>query len=172
MAGTENKGLDGSLENLFEGAKWVLTPSKWSDQEDLIKLSFVIEKLGAKIVITDPVQHDKAVALISHMPLFLSQSLFGMVESYPNKDVSELALVLAASGFRDMTRLAATNPELSKDMLTKNKANVLEAVKELRKYLDEFEKELTENEENFVKTIENIASQRKKMYSPEGKNLL
>ncbi|OGH98072.1 MAG: hypothetical protein A2039_07670 [Candidatus Melainabacteria bacterium GWA2_34_9] len=172
MAGTENKGLDTSSENLFEEAKWVLTPSKWSNQEDLIKLSSVIEKLGAKIVITDPIQHDKAVALISHMPLFLSQSLFGMVKAYPDKDISELALTLASSGFRDMTRLATTNPELSKDMLIQNKENVVAAVKELKKYLDELEKELIENEENFEKTIEKTASQRKKMYSSEGKNVL
>ena len=86
MAGTENKGLDASSGNLFEGAKWVLTPSKWSYQEDLTKLSFVIEKLGAKIIIADPVLHDKAVTLISHMPLFLSQSLFGTVENYPDKN--------------------------------------------------------------------------------------
>ena len=56
MAGTENKGLDASCENLFEGAKWVLTPSKWSNQEDLNKISSVIEKLGAEIIIADPVQ--------------------------------------------------------------------------------------------------------------------
>ena len=172
MAGTENKGLDTSSENLFEEAKWVLTPSKWSNQEDLIKLSSVIEKLGAKIVITDPIQHDKAVALISHMPLFLSQSLFGMVKAYPDKDISELALTLASSGFRDMTRLATTNPELSKDMLIQNKENVFMAVKELKKYLDKLEKELIEDEENFVKTIEKTASQRKEMYSSEGKNVL
>lgn len=172
MAGTENKGLDTSSENLFEEAKWVLTPSKWSNQEDLIKLSSVIEKLGAKIVITDPIQHDKAVALISHMPLFLSQSLFGMVKAYPDKDISELALTLASSGFRDMTRLATTNPELSKDMLMQNKENVFMAVKELKKYLDKLEKELIEDEENFVKTIEKTASQRKEMYSSEGKNVL
>jgi len=172
MAGTENKGLDTSSENLFEEAKWVLTPSKWSNQEDLIKLSSVIEKLGAKIVITDPIQHDKAVALISHMPLFLSQSLFGMVKAHPDKDISELALTLASSGFRDMTRLATTNPELSKDMLIQNKENVFMAVKELKKYLDKLEKELIEDEENFVKTIEKTASQRKEMYSSEGKNVL
>jgi len=172
MSGTENKGLNASYENLFEGAKWVLTPSKWSNQENLIKLSSVIEKLGAKIVITDPVLHDKAVALISHMPLFLSQSLFGTVENYPDKDVSELAFILASSGFRDMTRLASTNPELSKDMLIQNKENIIMAVKELKKYLGELEKELIENEENFVKTIEKTASQRKQMYSPEGKNVL
>ena len=172
MAGTENKGLDASLENLFEGAKWVLTPSKWSNEEDLNVLSGVIEKLGAKTVIADAEQHDKAVAFISHMPLFLSQALFETVENYPDKNISELALSLAASGFRDMTRLAAGNPELSKDMLIQNKANVIKFVNELRKYLDKFEKELMEDEENFVKIIEKIALKRKKMYSPEGKNLL
>jgi len=172
MAGTENKGLDASSENLFEGAKWVLTPSKGSNQEDLIKLSSVIEKLGAKIIIADPVLHDKAVALISHMPLFLSQSLFGTVENYSEKDISALALTLASSGFRDMTRLAATNPELSKDMLIQNKENVVAAVKELKKYLGELEQKLVKNEENFVKTIEKIAFQRKQMYSSEGKNIL
>lgn len=172
MAGTENKGLESSSEDLFKEAKWVLTPSKWSNQHDLTRFSDVIEKLQAKIVIADPGQHDKAVALISHMPLFLSQALFGMVEAYPDKEVSILAQSLASSGFRDMTRLAATNPELSKDMLIQNKENVLAAVKELKNYLGELEKEIIENEEDFVKILEKTASQRKKMYSPEGKNIL
>jgi len=172
MAGTENKGLDASLEALFDGAKWVLTPSKWSNQEDLNALSSVIEKLGAKIIVANSSKHDKAAALISHFPLFLSQSLFKTVEDYSDKEVSKLALVLAASGLRDMTRLASANPELSKDMLIKNKANILESLKEFKKFLDELEKELVENEENFEKTIEKIASKRKKMYSLEGKNLL
>jgi prephenate dehydrogenase len=172
MAGTENKGLDASFENLFEGAKWVLTPSKWSTQEDLNNLSSVIEKLGAKIIIADPLQHDKAAALISHTPLLLSQAIFGMVDDYPDKNISELAMILAAGGFRDMTRLVSTNPELSSDMLFQNKANVIEAVREFKKYLDELEKELMDNEENFVKFSEKLASKRKKMYSAEGKNIL
>lgn len=172
MAGTENKGLDSSSEKLFEGAKWVLTPSKWSNNNDLQTLGSVIKKLGAEIVIADPVQHDKAAALISHMPLFLSQALFDTVNNYSDKNVSELALKLAASGFRDMTRLASANPELSKDMLVQNKSNVIKAANELKKHLDGFENELEGNEEDFIKTIETIASQRKKMYSPDGKNIL
>ncbi|MEI8388742.1 MAG: prephenate dehydrogenase/arogenate dehydrogenase family protein [bacterium] len=172
MAGTENKGLESSFETVFEGAKWVLTPSKWSNQQDLANISSVIEKLGAKIVIADPDQHDKAVALISHTPLLLSQALFRMVENYSDKDVSKLAMILAASGFRDMTRLASANPELSKDMLIQNKANVLDIVKEFKNCLEELEKELVENEDNYEKIIEKIAFQRKQMYSFEGKNIL
>lgn len=172
MAGTEDKGLEASSENLFDGAKWVLTPSKWSNQEDLEAVSSVIEKLGAKIILADPLQHDKAVALISHMPLFLSEGLFGTVENLEDKEISSLAMILAASGFRDMTRLAATNPELARDMLIHNKSNVLEAVRNFKNFIGGLEKELVENEENFVKIIEKIVVQRKKMYSSQGKNIL
>ncbi len=172
MAGTENKGLEESSESLFVGAKWVLTPSKRSSEDDLSSLSAVIEKLGAKIIIADPVQHDKAVALISHMPLFLSQALYNFIKNYPDEEISRLALCLAAGGFRDMTRLAATNPELAQDMLIENKSNVLESIQELQKHLDMFKKELSENGESFVKLSEELAVERKKMYSPDGKNVL
>ncbi len=172
MAGTENKGLEAASENLFEGAKWVLTPSKWVHQEDINTLCPIIENLGAKIVFAEPSQHDKAVALISHFPLFLSQALFQMVDKYPEKDVSKLALTLAASGFRDMTRLASTNPELSKDMLINNKENIIETIKELSKNLKDLERTLVENEKNFINIIEDLAKERKKMYSADGKNIL
>ena len=172
MAGTENKGLDSSFAELFSGAKWVLTPPNIILKEDIEILSAIIGQLGAKVIMADPEKHDRAVALISHMPLLLSQSLFGTVDTHPDMQLSELAIKLAASGFRDMTRLAATNPELAKDMLCNNKDNVLEAIKELTEYLSKLEKKLVEDESAFVETIEKLACSRKKMYSSEGKNLL
>ncbi len=132
MAGTEHKGLDASFESLFWGAKWVLAPSKWfSDTQILEK---IIIDLGATPVIADPEEHDRAVALISHMPLLLSQALQGFVQNHPN---GELAMKLAATGFKSMTRLAHTNPELAEDMLSGNKANVQSAVKDYIDYLNE-----------------------------------
>ena len=92
MAGTENKGIDFAADNLFEGAKWVLTPSKWSKKEDMHILEKLIGNLGAKPIIADPYEHDKAVALISHLPLLLSQALFGFVYNYDDKNIQELAL--------------------------------------------------------------------------------
>lgn len=172
MAGKENKGLDSSDESLFIDAKWVLTPSKYADEGDVKTLSVIIKKLGAKIIIAEPAQHDKAVALISHMPLLLSQGLFRTVDNYSDIEISQLAITLASSGFRDMTRLAATNSELTKDMLFQNKKNVIESVKEFKKYLEGLEKELIEDEENFMRIAEKLACNRKQMYSPEGKNIL
>lgn len=172
MAGTENKGIESSEYNLFDGAKWVLSPSIHSNNDDFEKLSSVIQQLGAKIIISDPDIHDKAVACISHMPLLLSHALFGTVENLSDKEIRELSLLLASSGFRDMTRLAATNPELSKDMIIKNKQNIIESVKIFKDYLCKLEYELKNNEENFLNITGEIASKRKKMYSSDGKNIL
>ncbi|EKE04616.1 MAG: arogenate dehydrogenase [uncultured bacterium] len=170
MAGTENTGIDYAVDNLFEGAKWVLTPSRWSGAEDIRRLEELTSLIGAKSIIADAYEHDKAVTLISHLPLLLSQSLFGMVSDYPDENIKELALKLAASGFRDTTRLAATNPELAKDILLKNKAYIREAVNGLKDYLTELDKALDLNEEEFMNLVKSLASKRKDMYSPEGKN--
>jgi len=132
MAGTEHKGLDASFDTLFQDAKWVLTPSKWfSDTQILEK---IITELGATPIITEEKEHDRAVALISHMPLLLSQALLGFVQGQPD---SKLAMELAASGFKSMTRLAHTNPELARDMLSGNKTNILSAVNAYIDHLNE-----------------------------------
>lgn len=171
MAGTEQSGIDASFPELFKGAKWVLTPSNWTTEDDIKTLETVINQLEARTVLAEPQQHDKAVALISHMPLFISQSIYSLVKNYPDRDTGELAMQLAASGFRDMTRLAATNPELASDMLIENRTNVLNTVRELVKEASLLEKQLAENEEKFTENCEDIASSRKNMYSPDGRNI-
>ncbi len=171
MAGTENKGIDASFEKLFEGAKWVLTPSIWTTERDIILLEEVIKELGANPVIADAHEHDKAVALISHMPLLLSQVLFSLVKNYPDKNIGKLAMRLAASGFRDMTRLAATNPELAGDMLSENKPYVIESLKELVAGASEMQNLLSGNEKVFYENYLENAECRAKLYSPEGKNI-
>ena len=172
MAGTENKGIDFAQTDLFTGAKWVLTPSKWTNEQSIKKLEELIFNLGAKAVIADPYEHDKAVGLISHLPLILSQAIFDFVYNYNDKNVRNLALQLASSGFRDTTRLASTNPELAKDMLLENKDNVRKALNDLKLYLTQFDKNLDLEQDQFKALIDTLATSRKNMYSPEGKNIL
>ena len=77
-------------------------------------MSDLIYKMGAETLITTPEKHDEAAALISHMPLIVAQTLFMTSED------NELALKMASSGFRDMTRLAMTNEEMANDMFNLN----------------------------------------------------
>lgn len=166
MAGTENSGFDAAEEHLFEEAKWVLTPDDEERQkEGIALLESVISKTGAKTVIMKPEVHDEAVALISHVPMILSQSLFYMISNYEKPHIGEAAKLLASSGFRDMTRLACSNIKMAVDMVEYNKDNIFSAINRFSSY----ESNLLDNYE--LSVLEEIVKDRKNMYSKEGKNL-
>lgn len=123
MAGTEHKGFENSFEGLFRGAKWVITPVFGEDS----RLVELIEELGAIPVVTTPEKHDEAVALISHMPMVIAQAIFKTADENP------LALEIAASGFRDITRLAMSNTEMANDMVQMNSENIQISILKLYK---------------------------------------
>lgn len=123
MAGTEHKGFENSFEGLFEGAKWVITPV-FGESSELLD---IIRQLGATPVITTPEKHDEAVALISHMPMVIAQAIFKTAQENP------LALEIASSGFRDMTRLAMSNTEMANDMVQMNAENIQTSILKLYK---------------------------------------
>lgn len=158
MAGTQFSGFDAAFKELFEGAKWVLTPKNVSE-EDIEKASSIIKSTGAEVIFANAKEHDKAVALISHMPLLLAQALFNNVKD------NKLALKLASSGFRDMTRLATSNLEMAEDMRNFNDKNISEALDILASSINTLKN--TKDYEIFA----DIKSMRSSMYSNEGKNI-
>lgn len=156
MAGTENSGYDASFKDLFIGAKWVLTPYDCQDTDILIGL---IKQMGAEPIISKPKEHDEAVALISHFPMYAAQCLFSVAKD------NQLALKLASSGFRDTTRLAMSDLNLACDMLHFNKDNIEKAQKI-------FENELLNlKTDNYLEKITQIRKQRRALYSKDGKNI-
>lgn len=148
MAGTEHNGFENSFEGLFRGAKWVITPV-FGESVELVQ---IIEKLGAKPVITTPDKHDEAVALISHMPMVVAQAIFKTAKD------NDLALEIAASGFRDMTRLAMSNTEMANDMVQMNSENIQMSLLKLYKSIGD----LTNSD--YLGQIEEIKSNRQSMY--------
>ncbi len=148
MAGTEHKGFENSFEGLFKDAKWVITPV-FGESKTLVE---IIKKLGAKPVITTPEKHDEAVALISHMPMVIAQAIFKTAQDNP------LALEMAASGFRDMTRLAMSNTEMANDMVQMNSENIQTSILKLYKTIGD----LTNS--NYLEQIEEIKKNRQLMF--------
>lgn len=151
MAGTENKGFENSMEGLFKNAKWVITDSEHSPQTIQI-LTDIIEKLGAEPIFTTPEEHDEAVALISHMPMLVAQAIFKTAQD------NKLALKIASSGFRDMTRLAMSNTEMANDMITMNSDNIQKSILKLYKSIGD----LTVS--NYLEQINDISLNRRKMF--------
>ena len=148
MAGTEHKGYENSFEGLFKGAKWVITPIFGEDK----KLVEIIKQLGASPIVTTPKKHDEAVALISHMPMVIAQAIFKTAQDNP------LALEIAASGFRDMTRLAMSNTEMANDMVQMNSENIQTSILKLYKAIGD----LTNS--NYLEQINEIKSNRQSMF--------
>lgn len=159
MAGTEFTGFENSFEALFQGAKWVLTPFKNTDKKDIKTVIDIIEVLGAKPVFATPEEHDEAVALISHMPMLVSQAIFKT--AYENK----LALKLASSGFRDMTRLALSNEEMACDMVNLNSDNIQNSLLKLYSSIGGL------LNSGYRSKIKEIKKERQVMYV-EGRNIL
>ena len=150
MAGTEKKGFENAYSAMFKGAKWVLTPVFGDDGIDI--LTDLIRKMGAETIITTPDKHDEAAALISHMPMIVAQALFMTAQD------NELALNMASSGFRDMTRLALSNEEMANDMFSMNSTNIETAILKLYKSVGE----LTHC--NYPEQITKIKEQRKRTF--------
>ena len=160
MAGTEFNGFDASFKELFNQAKWVITPFEDTKNSDIKKLNEIISLTGAKTIITNAEEHDKAVALISHMPMIIAQALYKTAEN------NNLAMKLASSGFRDMTRLAMSNITMANDMLTFNGVQINNSIEDLNKNIKNLKSD------KYFEMISEIKSSREKMYSKEGKNLI
>ena len=153
MAGTEHKGFENSFEGLFKGAKWVII-SDFPNFPGANEITEVIEYLGATPLLMNAKEHDEAVAMISHMPMVIAQGLMLAAKDNP------LALEIASSGFRDMTRLALSNEEMACDMVSMNHKNIEQAILKLYKAVGE----LTSG--NYPEIISELKSIRSEMFNP------
>lgn len=143
MAGSERIGVQNADAGLLENAVWVLTPDETTDRNALALVRSFVEHLGATPIETNPAQHDRLVAAVSHVPYLTAVALTRLVANGADRD---LMMLLAAGGFRDLTRVASGSPRMSRDMVVGNKDAVREALAGLRKGLDELEGMLDEPE--------------------------
>lgn len=126
MCGKETTGLESAEPGLFRGATFVLTPTERTSNEAMSLSLELVESIGAHPLILDAVQHDRAVAVISHLPYLLSAALVHTEEQERKK--AETVQTLAAGGFRDTTRLAAGSVEMMLDIMSTNRDEVERAL--------------------------------------------
>lgn len=135
MAGREVSGPEAATASLFHGATWVLA-TDGAAQADLDTVAAVVKELGARPVYMTAAEHDSAVAAISHLPQLVAASLVGLAANHPE------AMDLAAGSFRDLTRVAGSDPALWLDVLTANRAEVLATVREMQARLGSLAEQL------------------------------
>ena len=160
MAGTAESGVNAALPNLFKDAAYVFTPTAQSKPENIEKLKAIARDLNAIPHVCDARIHDRAVGLISHLPVMVSTSLItACLQADPN--TLELAKVLASSGFRDTSRVGGGNPELGIMMAKYNRDELLQSLYIYRHNLDKIINSIEEeNWQELEDTLQNNAKAR------------
>ena len=139
MAGTEKKGVDSGFEGLFKNAKWIITPTQNSDLNAVRTLSELLKSLDCEISQAKPKEHDEAVSLISHLPIFLASALIETAQTKNNQSLLDLTQKLAATGFADTSRVGGGNEKLGLDLAMNNQINVLNAIEIFKNNLNKLE---------------------------------
>ena len=129
MAGSELRGLAGARADLFQGCTWVLTPTVATRPDTYGTLHGVLRELGANVVAVDADDHDRLVAVASHVPHLLAGALMNEASRAAEEDT--VLLQLAAGGFRDMTRVAAGDPGIWPDVLFENRVAISQSLQAL-----------------------------------------
>jgi len=140
MAGSEREGPAAADPYLFENAYYLLTPTRETNPAALAAARNLIRALGARAVLVDPAEHDRLVALISHLPHLVAAALVNTAAA------GEDALPLAAGGFRDTTRIASGPPAVWRDIFLSNRAAVGEALTVFREQLDRLARAVAEGD--------------------------
>ena len=150
MAGTEKKGVDSGFKGLFNNAMWVITPTKNSDLNAIKTISELIKSMNCAICQTSPKEHDKAVSLISHLPIFLASALIETAHTKNNQSLADLAQKLASTGFYDTSRVGGGNEQLGLELAMNNQINVLNAINIFKNKLNSLETLIKEKNWEFL----------------------
>jgi prephenate dehydrogenase len=131
MAGSQHSGPLAARADLFADRTWVITPHRRSAQASVQTVRDLVAACGAREIVMDVEEHDAAVATVSHLPQLMSTLTAGLLTGVP---ASHLAL--AGPGLRDVTRIAASDPQLWEQILSANQAAVLERLRAVQTELD------------------------------------
>ncbi len=143
MAGSERSGVQAATSLLFENAYYVLTPEPDTDPEATEALTKLLALTRAKVICMEPSQHDEIVGAISHLPHIIAVALVNQISGYHENN--PLYRTLAAGGFRDITRIASSDPVVWRDILLNNRFNLLKLLRDWNQqvegFIDQLERE-------------------------------
>jgi cyclohexadieny/prephenate dehydrogenase len=125
VAGTEKSGPDAGFATLFQGRWCILTPPENAPEAAVAALSSFWQRLGAAVEIMDARHHDRVLAVTSHLPHLIAYTIVGTADDLGEVTQSEV-IKYSAGGFRDFTRIAASDPVMWRDVFLNNKEAVLE----------------------------------------------
>lgn len=159
MAGTEKTGYASGFAHLFENAYYILTPSKSSDKASVGVMTDIVKGIGGIPLILDAEEHDRITGGISHVPHIIASALVNMVKDCDSADGK--MQMLAAGGFKDITRIASSDPEMWESIISSNKQKIIDIMDAYISFLNKFRNYIvTDNETEIINFFQSAKDYR------------
>ena len=142
MAGSEKCGIESANPHLFQDRTYILTPTKKSNLIATEKIFSLIKMIDANRLILDPLEHDRIVSAVSHLPQIIAVSLINAIGELAIRGNNNNYFKAIGGGFRDMTRIALSPCKIWEDICDTNQENILKMIQEFRNYLGVIEDKL------------------------------
>lgn len=160
MTGSEKSGISAAREDMFNGINWILCPDEATVPENFQKLYELVTGVSARVVSIKREEHDKAVAIVSHVPHMVASSLMQLASQHA--DDSKSLMRLAAGGFKDSTRIAAGSPKLWCGIAFDNAEALKSGLEEVRGIIGSFADALDRGDrEQFTRMLAEAADARR-----------
>ena len=161
MAGSHKTGAASADVNLFENAYYIFTPSNLTTPDTLEEMKDLLSGLHARFIEIDAEEHDRVTSQISHFPHILASGLMEQTASYAEEH--EMARRFAAGGFRDMTRIAESEPGMWTSILLSNRETIIERIEDFKGRLNEIEQAISKGDENQIWNFFNQAREQRQV---------
>jgi len=166
MAGSERSGPAAAVADLFTGATWVLTPTEHTSDGALTQAGRLVGELGARVLVLDAEVHDTIVGLVSHLPQLVASVLTDVAAETVGAE-RDAVLAVAGPGFRDTTRIAASDPALWLDIVDGNRDAVLRALDAFTARLEQVVAVIRAEDREGLRTVLDRASQARRRLVPK-----
>jgi len=162
IAGKEKTGVNAASQTLFEGTKCILTPTKKTDALALKKIKALWNAVGAEVVLMDPMLHDKVLGAVSHLPHAAAYSIVNTVAEIKKNGNNFIAF--SGGGFKDFTRIAASSPEMWRDIFLSNRVNLINMISRYQKNLEKLKKYIKDKDsKGLIKELEKAKAIRDRL---------
>lgn len=170
MAGSEKTGYEHSSDHLLENAYYIITPTAKSRQKDVDRLVAVAEAIGSIPIVLDYERHDQITAAISHLPHIVASSLVNLVRDSDGDD--GLMKQLAAGGFKDITRIASSSPEMWQQICMTNRKNLSSVLRQYIRSLNTVLEQLEARDGNAVYELFETSGNYRNTFSETSKGAI
>lgn len=170
MAGTEKTGYDASFSHLFENAYYILTPCKSSTEPAIECMRDIVRLIGGIAVVLDAHEHDRVTAGISHVPHVIASALVNMARDMDTPD--KVMQMLAAGGFKDITRIASSSPEMWECIVSSNSRHVKNVLERFIEMLHQFIQHIDGSDSDSIYSFFEDARKYRDTFSSQQKGLI